>query len=343
MAAIGHYEGPGPVIAAHSKEAEGAIAAMVTLCERKFDQSLQNAKEVGDEEFIVMLQKLRARFLDWRAYLGVFAHAKGSLDYRVERFPQYRDMILLVLDMLNVNLLQGSGISSGSSSDDSSDHEIDQKNVELDGIRNAINELDRLAIHLRQAATSSIDARVQAFAPKRAQEVSSFEAKAIFAVHASYPRTQEYLHRILSKSMTQRYTKLLYLTTHDKKLRADRRRVKSRSDSSDVQKEPLSLGAQPLGANENQTSKTLAQNHFPQSTSRMSATIPSEPNIHPKAKMIEDKGPDRSRDRAFTVRQTNAKFPSPPQFDDEDGLQKPCPFCWKRLEKEQFSNTVYWR
>ncbi|KAK2746950.1 hypothetical protein FQN57_002522 [Myotisia sp. PD_48] len=101
-------------------------------------------------------------------------------------------------------------------SDESSSDDEDRRKVELDGIRTAINELDRLAIHIRQASTSPLEARVEIFGARKREEISSFEMKATLAAGYLYPHASESLRR--------RMTKLLYWKFHDKKLRTDCRR-----------------------------------------------------------------------------------------------------------------------
>jgi hypothetical protein len=101
---------------------------------------------------------------------------------------------------------------------------MDRRQVELTGIQKSIIELDRLAIYIRQSSTSSLDARVKAFGARKLAEVATFEALATLKVNGLYPDASEILRQRLSKSMTHRYTKLLYWRSHDEKLRADRHR-----------------------------------------------------------------------------------------------------------------------
>lgn len=86
--------------------AEGSISAKASECESLFTKSLQILNSNGEHTHEAILRKLEKRFLDWAAYLGVFAGVSGSLDQCLEHHPQYRDLILLVLDMLNMNLVQ---------------------------------------------------------------------------------------------------------------------------------------------------------------------------------------------------------------------------------------------
>lgn len=89
-----------------SKEVEGPISAMTATCDSSFMKSIESFDLNGETPHGSMIKGLQEKFLDWAAYLGVFAGATGSLDYRLRRHPQHRDLILLVLNMLNMNLLQ---------------------------------------------------------------------------------------------------------------------------------------------------------------------------------------------------------------------------------------------
>lgn len=79
---------------------------MASNCQSNFSNSHQFLDSNGEGKYAIILQKLQKRFVDWAAYLGVFAEGNASLDQRLKRHPQYRDLILLVLDMLNMNLVQ---------------------------------------------------------------------------------------------------------------------------------------------------------------------------------------------------------------------------------------------
>lgn len=209
----------------------------------------------------------------------------------------------------------------------------------------SINELDRLAIHIRQSSTSSLDARVKAFASKRTAEISSFETKAILAVNALYPDAHESLRQHLSKSMVQRHTKLLYWQSHDKKLRTDHRRLKH-SQESQIERTPSPL---PLKAVLQQQTAKSGSDTRPEPVARtgsvgisfLSDTFASDPvsrfSLLPKP--IE---PVKQRAGATTVLETGALFPKPPKFDDGDETA-PCPLCRKVFQRHDFTNDVWWK
>lgn len=241
------------------------------------------------------------------------------------------------------------GYSDGSS-DGSSDDEVDRRKIEFEGLLKSINELDRLAIHVRLSSISSLDARVMAFRARKPAEVYSFEAKAIFAVEMLYPEASETLRRHLSKSMAHRYAKLFYWKSHDKKLRADRRRncnAKRGEDPLQAQREPtppLAKGSshqQPL-KDGNRTPQKPEPSRVSVGTSFLSGTFASDPGSRLTAPTMEAKMPVRRQVGASTVLVSGARFPSPPEFEDGED-RKPCPFCRKVFLKVDFTDTVWWR
>ncbi|KAM0546041.1 hypothetical protein ACHAPJ_011055 [Fusarium lateritium] len=86
--------------------AEKFISTMATVCEESFADSLRVLKSDELDGFAAILQEHEKRFVNWTAYLGVFAKDQGSLDQRLKRHPEYRDLIILTLDMLKLNLTQ---------------------------------------------------------------------------------------------------------------------------------------------------------------------------------------------------------------------------------------------
>ena len=92
--------------ALHSNKGDEPIATMAIGCESNFSESLRLMESNKEEKHAQILRKLQAKFSDWAAYLGVFAGRDSSLDQRLSRHLQYRDLVLLALDMLNMNLIQ---------------------------------------------------------------------------------------------------------------------------------------------------------------------------------------------------------------------------------------------
>ncbi|KAJ4136564.1 hypothetical protein NW768_004181 [Fusarium equiseti] len=235
------------------------------------------------------------------------------------------------------------------SSDETSDDEVDRRKIEAESIQKSINELDRLAIHIRQSSTSSLDTRVKAFEARKPSEVSSYEARAIIAVNGLYPDAPDSLRRYLSKWMTHRYMKLLYWQSHDKKLRTDSRKIRQQEEN--VTQLPLqpspsiakasSLPQRPIQDEEPVPPKTSGSK-VSAGTSFLSGTRASELGPQFITPTAETKMPARERAVASTVLETGAKFPGPPNFEDGED-QKPCPLCRKLFLKDDFIDSRWWR
>lgn len=99
------YRGPsGP---AGSDPARESILTRASACEPHFDEGLRLlSSNHEDQIYATGLSRLQQRFKDWAGYLGVFASGNGSLDQRLKRHPQHRDLVVYALDMLKGNLLQ---------------------------------------------------------------------------------------------------------------------------------------------------------------------------------------------------------------------------------------------
>lgn len=84
-----------------------SISTRASTCESGFVKGLDLlASNPGDGKYATGLRKLQKRFTNWAGYLGVFAGGNGSLDQRLKRHPQHRDLVVVALNMLKDNLLQ---------------------------------------------------------------------------------------------------------------------------------------------------------------------------------------------------------------------------------------------
>lgn len=97
-------------------EAGGSISMTVANCETNFRKCVEAMQSDEDGIYAGILEELQSKFLSWVSYLGVFADSQVCLDRRLERHPQYRDLVLWVLDTLNMNLLHMSKIKQDSKS-----------------------------------------------------------------------------------------------------------------------------------------------------------------------------------------------------------------------------------
>lgn len=92
---------------AGSDPARESISTKASVCESHFDKVLRLLRSNHEDEiYLAGLSRLQQRFKDWAGYLGVFASGNGSLDQRLKRHPQHRDLVVYALNMLKGNLLQ---------------------------------------------------------------------------------------------------------------------------------------------------------------------------------------------------------------------------------------------
>jgi len=229
--------------------------------------------------------------------------------------------------------------STASSDSDLSD-DSDSSCVALNGIGDALSQFGRLAISIRQSSTSNLTTRVKAFAGRKLQ-LSDFETVALLAVQALYPSAAKSLHRLLSKSMTERHARLSYWRFHDKKLRADRRRSGPTWDKA-------------LTAALNDGPRVRARNSLPKNPERATAgtqqqrtiyseTVPSGVNTQ-LPKELEGVLVQKNRRVGGASSVQIGEFSYPPEPKLADGkFGGPCEFCRKVLDTVRYEDPLFWR
>jgi hypothetical protein len=90
----------------------------------------------------------------------------------------------------------------------------------LEAIEEALSRLNRLGIAIRQSSSGSIATRVKRFAD--GLDLMPFEDLSYFSVQALYPNAHQALKDRLSRSMTHRYTTMLYLKSRKSMLQTRR-------------------------------------------------------------------------------------------------------------------------
>lgn len=336
-------DGPGNGDCPASEDLNESILRLAIDCENLFSRALSSISTTDEVPMLKqLLEELRSRFSDWASYLGVFASKKMNLDQRLRGRTEYRDLVLLTLDMLRVNLFQllpaeeTSFDDPGSDdSDDSGPDDSGSQNVAFEGMHEAMCQLDRLAISIRQSSTSTLTRRVNAFAARKTEDLNAFGTAALLAVESLYPEAEESLHRRLSKSMTDRYARLLYWKSHDKKLRADHRLH--------VQPQPISPQAA-LPVRREAAPKTFVSPGGGQTstlrrgfTAVVSETEPSTAICQTRVHL-----PTPPRGGASSVQISKVEYPRPLKLEGNEDRAS-CGFCRKIHGKEQYEDTSWWR
>ena len=78
------------------------------LCSKYFEQHLEKTDSAGHNSRNIVVEELWGQFSQWAAYIGAFAVPKASLDARLVRHSQIKDMVLELLYMIQDNLTWGS-------------------------------------------------------------------------------------------------------------------------------------------------------------------------------------------------------------------------------------------
>jgi hypothetical protein len=180
---------------------------------------------------------------------------------------------------------------------------------------------------------------VKAFAARKTDFLNTFETAALLVVKSLYPDAAESLHRQLSKSMTDRYVRLLYWKSHDKKLRTDGRLYVQSQPISSQTALPTPLEAAPrtfVSPGSGQAGPALRQRYI-RGQQPVSETEPSTAFCPARITHL----PKQPREGASSVQINKVEYPRPPKLKDNE--QASCEFCRKIHSKEQYDDTDWWR
>jgi hypothetical protein len=100
-------DGPGNGDCPAYEDLDESILRLAIDCEKLFTGVLSSINTTDKVPILKqLLEELQSRFSNWASYLGVFASKKTNLDRRLRGRIEYRDLVLLALDMLRANLFQ---------------------------------------------------------------------------------------------------------------------------------------------------------------------------------------------------------------------------------------------
>jgi len=88
-----------------------AIYDRARECERLFDRYLsvlQQASHGEKKSAAAIAKDHQERFWAWATGLGVYAKPYLSLDWRLKDSPSIQELVILLLDLIKVNLSEGS-------------------------------------------------------------------------------------------------------------------------------------------------------------------------------------------------------------------------------------------
>lgn len=200
-----------------TSEGDDLLYNLAYECEGLFYQ-LQEAfgnrqSEVATVELCAEFQQ---RFAVWAAHLGVFARKSQCLDTRLRNHPDLQDLVARLLDVLRRSLQQCTAHTSSHGEGEA------VPTAALKSIDDTLTRLNRLGVTIRQSGRGKFDARARKFAA--GLDLSLFAFLCANAVQALYPGAHQSLKDYLSKSMTDRYARMLFFGSRHKKLETRRER-----------------------------------------------------------------------------------------------------------------------
>ncbi|KAL6836583.1 hypothetical protein J3E69DRAFT_32659 [Trichoderma sp. SZMC 28015] len=200
-----------------TSEGEDLLYNLAYECEGLFYQ-LQEAFQNTQSEVatVELCAEFQQRFAVWAAHLGVFARKSQCLDTRLRNHPDLQDLVARLLDVLRRSLQQCAAEKSSHGEGEA------VPTVALKSIDDTLSRLNRLGVTIRQSGRGKFDARAKKFAA--GLDLSLFAFLCANAVQALYPGAHQSLKDYLSKSMTDRYARMLFFGSRHKKLETRRER-----------------------------------------------------------------------------------------------------------------------
>ncbi|PKK52810.1 hypothetical protein CI102_1787 [Trichoderma harzianum] len=200
-----------------TSEGEDLLYNLAYECEGLFYQ-LQEAFQNSQSEVatVELCAEFQQRFAVWAAHLGVFARKSQCLDTRLRNHPDLQDLVARLLDVLRRSLQQCVADTSSQGEGET------VPAAALKSIDDTLTRLNRLGVTIRQSGRGKFDARAKKFAA--GLDLSLFAFLCANAVQALYPGAHQSLKDYLSKSMTDRYARMLFFGSRHKKLETRRER-----------------------------------------------------------------------------------------------------------------------
>lgn len=209
-------------------DSEDSLYGLACECEELFNQVQEAIPKTRLEVMVIELfAEFQQRFSIWAAHLGVFARKSQCLDTRLRNLPDLQDLVARLLDILRRNLQQCENEIDSQRERDQAPIGLDESKASLTqtetlaAIDNTLARLNRLGVTIRRSSYDKVDERATKFAA--GLELESFSYLCANAVQILYPNAQQSLKDYLSKSMTDRYAKMLFLYSrhHNLKIRRE--------------------------------------------------------------------------------------------------------------------------
>ncbi|KAI0101530.1 hypothetical protein GGR51DRAFT_563431 [Nemania sp. FL0031] len=333
MANIYSHLGPSPT--------KSQVLRLTSDCDSLFKRMRQ--PEPGEPiEAYVQLRELHERFIDWANPLGLFATGIAPRNFRPRNFAIWHDEVWPALARLRFGLYHF--LISEAEPPDSI--QVRKSRVLLNTVRLSVKDLELSTIFITQPPMSPLDLQIRAFRATEAEgDIARFETIAILSLRSLYSATPEDLIRLLAKSMTDRFAKLLYWQSLDRKLQRESRPAKIPDDKVQLTRATTWLETRPKhdkcshdGLKRSQSSPTTSQ--------QQTVVSYTEPPTPPDENLVGYLEADLSlsvRDDSSSIVQID-KIGYPPQPKPRHSkCQAKCLFCTKALTKDKLEPKNNWR
>ncbi|CAH0058103.1 unnamed protein product [Clonostachys solani] len=333
-----------------------SIYLLALQCESLFEQDiaeLQSRQGRLNSKGIILLKFLQnshARFSAWASYMGVFADPDVSLDQRLRISELIQQMVLDMLEVLHSNLdllkaLVSQMTKSSLEHKRSRSHSLDLQELEnkiqksKESIDGSVSRLHRLGATIRQSSTAGLASRVKAFTAKRS--TTSLEKITALIVSTLYPGASKSLHKLLSRSILDRYFRLKYKQQHQRHL--SQRRAMHKIDENDLvlnikNEKPAEIQPKILPMRNPRELKDLAP-----SKSHGERSKPSTLQESQVLNTINNTVAKSVATSASTVLITDIRYPKPPKPETPWAGHTSCDWCAMAFENAKFKDPRWWR
>ncbi|KAM0420431.1 hypothetical protein ACHAPT_011852 [Fusarium lateritium] len=343
----------------------------VIACNTRFQRLLTDVTR-RDARHSAIVRDHYLRFEHWAEFIGALADEQASLDNRLRPYPEVRDLVLQMLQMLDTNLkhvlhfeaeaiatillpsndVTGKKDPPGITENVPRPVNIDEvkkrsaalaSEAALEAIQEAMDRLHRLAIVIRRSSASSFAPRVKGFALQTdADENAELDRLILLRLKGILPGIGESLARQLVESISHRRLRLLYQRRHQKKLGRRRPVHPPQGQSSEVQEEkhlpPPSMQTNEVtGENKTDGKASVCSKSQAYSDTAHSGLDLSAFQLHHTEDLVGI--PDNT---TVTSVAQDYSYPSPPVIQGSAKSTR-CNWCFEEVLASQLQIPGWWR
>ncbi|RTE80926.1 hypothetical protein BHE90_004564 [Fusarium euwallaceae] len=342
-------------------------------CGVLFEQLLKQSSQNSGQHFAA-LRDHHLRFEHWTEYVGALAEEQASLDDRLKPYPEVRDLVLQMLQMLESNLHHVLQFEPNATTvvkpidDPTGDRGRPNPKIGAHGtvkltpegatrlsaslavqaalkaVQEAIDRLQRLAIIIRRSSTVTIASRVKNFALKTdAAENAEFNKLVLIRINAILPGISESLASQLLESISHRRLRLLYQRRHQKKLGRRRPGRSNQTLPREAEGEKLKLDSpQRPAMPEAGTGESVRQASVYTKSQANSDTAHSSFNLSAFYRYQSRAASTQSDNITVTSVTQGCSYPRPPKLQ-EGARTARCDWCYEEISTSELQTSGWWR